>query len=85
RALDLFGGYRKYTIIGQCKGGTTVTFKDVAVFEGTLSRYDRSKTIAILIARHEYRQYLAQFDLDVFTKNASERANTSEYNLHPNG
>ncbi|CAG8666169.1 1458_t:CDS:1, partial [Paraglomus occultum] len=47
----------------------------------SLSRYDRRKTIVIKIARHEYRQYLARFNLDVFTKNASERANTSEYNL----
>ncbi|CAG8675921.1 8710_t:CDS:2, partial [Paraglomus occultum] len=49
RVLDLFGGYRRCTIIGQCKGGTTVTSKDVTVLEGTLSRYDRRKTIAIKI------------------------------------
>ncbi|CAG8579565.1 8190_t:CDS:2, partial [Paraglomus occultum] len=79
--FDLFGGFREYTILGQCKGGTEVTSEDVTAFEETLSRFDRSKTIAILIARYDHRELLAQSNADVFTPNAKARAKSSEYNI----
>ncbi|RIB10715.1 hypothetical protein C2G38_166079 [Gigaspora rosea] len=70
--IDQFGGYRGYTILGQCKNYPepgSIGPQYVRDLEGVLSRYHKNTTIGLLVAPSKAS----------FSKNTINRANSSEY------
>ncbi|CAG8767131.1 24233_t:CDS:2, partial [Gigaspora margarita] len=70
--IDHFGGYRGYTILGQCKNYPepgSIGPQYLRDLEGVLSRYHKYTTIGILVAPSKAS----------FSKNAINRAKSSEY------